>query len=1427
MEVTTMIIKFARCLAAFTIVSVCHGQSNIPPSPEKNYVRTERVLVGGITQEYQISTLPLTQKGTSYQYLDGIGRKLQEVNVKGSPMLADIIVPHAYDNTGREPIVYLPYASLPEAGGKFRSTAINAQRNFYAEPPRGVAASTIGPYTQYTFEQSPLDRVVETAKPRDDSWNSVPRKSTTYVKLNGANEVPLWKDLTSGLPQRSGFHAANTLRVKETTDEEGKIEKIYTNFRDQVVMSRVGNASGWFDTHYIYAPSGLLMKVLQPEGAARLATEFDGVTDAEKKSFMDRWMFQYQYDIEQRQVARRIPGNAEDSVGWQYTVYDRWNRVVLTQDPDQRIRNEYSFVKYDRFNRPILTGLYITNASLSSLRTSAAASVARFESEQNNSTGYTLSATFPTTISESDLTTVTYYDSYAFLSYTGWDAESNNYSFSALEGYPQGSELQTSVKGQPTGSKIRILGTTTWLNSVTHYDKNYRPVQVISENHLGGTLRTTTLFDFVGNTLKEQLYNTHANLTIQSRYLYDHAGRLTTIYHQVNSQPEILMASYKYNEVGQLTEKNIHSVDYGSTYLQSVDFRYNIKGWMTHINNASFTTDWANDDTNDKFGMELQYYVPTPMNVGTAGDIIQQKNLFDGNISAIKWKMDNQQDTPEERAYVFDYDILSRLRRAHYARNTQTWSNPSWTGDSGMFDEVISGYDKNGNIKVTDGAGNPDVAVTRYGKIQNSKGIVDQLKFGYQLNGKHSNRLIDLDDGGSNALGFTPASASITEEYQYSKSGNPTYDHNKSISNILYNHLNLVKEVQFTRPSGQIDKIEYTYDALGNKLSTMVKKNNVSVWRTDYVGEMQYDNGTLSFFSTKEGRVVRNGTSYDYEYFHKDHLGNVRMVYGLLKETLTYRASMENPAGNPAVAQKEEAAFRNISNTRYTDPSYNYTPSSEAVIGPDKSARVNGYTGYSPVGPAKVLAVSTGDKVYMETYARYSQVTGSSTVIAGTALLSAFTSPFGIISSGETATLYQSFSTSLPGVSAGMGTSSTVPKAYLVWLFFNSSNQFVNAGGQAITTAAYNDFEKLSRSFTATQNGYLYVYVANESSGNAGSSVYFDETYLVHEKNNLALQVLQATDYYPFGLSFNQYQSDRLKETSAGNYSPELRNRYLLQSQEFQKDLDLKFYQFQWRMYDPAVGRFAAIDPKATEMQPWSAYTFNYDSPLRFIDPDGQKPTPAEAARMSLHVYGESSDDILIGGWRVSQRQFGNLNDDTGLKSVVYERVVNGKVTEYTYATAGTEKNLKDVKADVTQPLGLSEQYRSAATHAKRISDLLGDIELSFTGHSLGGGEAALNALLTGRYAITFNAAGVSLLTKYQEGSWITPFKSESKIDAYIMLTDPLNLFQKNLALPSSNGNVHYLIPRSLSSIINGHSIENVLKNFDMKDSDWLIFHFK
>jgi len=106
--------------------------------------------------------------------------------------------------------------------------------------------------------------------------------------------------------------------------------------------------------------------------------------------------------------------------------------------------------------------------------------------------------------------------------------------------------------------------------------------------------------------------------------------------------------------------------------------------------------------------------------------------------------------------------------------------------------------------------------------------------------------------------------------------------------------------------------------------------------------------------------------------------------------------------------------------------------------------------------------------------------------------------------------------------------------------------------------------------------------------------------------------------------------------------------------------------------------------------------------------------------------------------------------------------------------------------------------------------------------HEYRGGEAALNALATNNNAITFNAAGISDITKSVVGGSTLVNKSESKINAVVMSTDPLNAAQKSLGLPIANGKITTILPTDLKSVVNGHSIDNVLKNYNINPNKYI-----
>ncbi len=85
--------------------------------------------------------------------------------------------------------------------------------------------------------------------------------------------------------------------------------------------------------------------------------------------------------------------------------------------------------------------------------------------------------------------------------------------------------------------------------------------------------------------------------------------------------------------------------------------------------------------------------------------------------------------------------------------------------------------------------------------------------------------------------------------------------------------------------------IEYWYDAAGNKLRKVVKESNSPAATggmqapdktTDYTSGAVYENDTLQLMGHEEGRIrpLRGGTGqltgFAFDYFLKDHLGNVR-----------------------------------------------------------------------------------------------------------------------------------------------------------------------------------------------------------------------------------------------------------------------------------------------------------------------------------------------------------------------------------------------------------------------------------------------------------------------------------------------------------------------------------------------------------------------
>ncbi len=176
---------------------------------------------------------------------------------------------------------------------------------------------------------------------------------------------------------------------------------------------------------------------------------------------------------------------------------------------------------------------------------------------------------------------------------------------------------------------------------------------------------------------------------------------------------------------------------------------------------------------------------------------------------------------------------------------------------------------------------------------------MDSLTYYYGTAGTQSNKLLSVTDGGNTSTGFIDGNRT-GDDYTYDANGSMIADKNKNISAITYNYLNLPAKV--VKTTG--DYITYTYDATGRKLRQQVfNPSAVQQKKSDYVGEYFYENDTLKFINHEEGRIVTATAAPEYQYFLKDHLGNVRMTFTTKRESDTALATLEDSTADVEASQ--------------------------------------------------------------------------------------------------------------------------------------------------------------------------------------------------------------------------------------------------------------------------------------------------------------------------------------------------------------------------------------------------------------------------------------------------------------------------------------------------------------------------------------------
>ena len=858
------------CVATLMGTGLSHAQL----THSENYVYSKTCL-----------TADCVKKAETVQYFDGLGRPKQVVNVKASPLGNDVVTHIEYDGFGRQAKDYLP---VPQQG--------SSNGAIYGSPLSTVTSTPYGSekiYSEKVLENSPLDRIqqqinVGTAwqnKPvKFDYLTNLDQEVKKFVTTTNLTNNTCILSISSDPQLTNGFYKENQLYKNKVTDEDGNITIEFKNAEGQALLVRkeLGN-NIYADTYYVYNEYNNLAFVISPEASKTFKNYNPGTTILEtNNTLLNDLCYQYRYDGRGRLVEKKLPGK-----GWEYMVYDNADRLIFTQDAVMRTPNPASakwlFTKYDKFGRVIYTGM-VAGSDRFGMQTMVGSAVITENRSttpftKNGLTIYYSNNSFPYL---GTVLSVNYYDTYP--PGTVFPPGDKILGVDILKDtFPTG--LNVSTKSLPTASFVKNIENDNWTKNYTFYDRKARPIANHSINHLGGYTKTESILDFAGVPQKTFTYHkrksTDAILQINERFVYNQYNNiLEKHYHEVvGKTPEELLTHNTYNEIGQLKTKKV------GNNIQEIDYAYNIRGWMTKINDPE-------NIGNKLFAYSIKYQDPENPTIAP------QK--FNGNIAEVDWIV---KDGMLKR-YGYQYDGLNRLINGIYQDPDAT------TPITNINNESIE-YDLNGNITRL-------YRNAKHGKFYTPIQI-DNLTYNYVNGNGNSNRLQNITDASNNSLGYPGGGQAIT----YDLNGNMTTMPDKGITQpIAYNFLNLpnlIKQNTNTttylyRADGV--KLRKTYNlvnAVGSKIITteyldgfqystpniepirkaLQEQDDVTVSATKAGNEESFlslddkaiipgnPSGeiplTLSFFPTSEGFYDYENFRYIYQY--KDHLGNVRLSF--------------------------------------------------------------------------------------------------------------------------------------------------------------------------------------------------------------------------------------------------------------------------------------------------------------------------------------------------------------------------------------------------------------------------------------------------------------------------------------------------------------------------------------------------------------------
>lgn len=891
--------------------------------------------------------------------------------------------------------------------------------------------------------------------------------------------------------------------------------------------------------------------------------------------------------------------------------YNNAQQVRFSQNAQQAAASKYSYSRYDALGRPIEVGIFQPAnlvAALNNIEVAAYPQAGSFTLNEVNRSYYEKQSIalnsalgwLPGNL-QTRIAAVAFYDTYS-----GTDA---NYSNAIFYDY----DIHGNVK--------QLLSD---YNQLVPATQRYKRMEYIYELYSGKML--------------ELRYQPEMEDQFYYRYAYDDDNRIKWVTTSADGIEWDKDASYDYYLHGPLARMEL-----GDDKVQGTDYAYTVHGWLKGVNSNTLTAtrdlgqDGASMLTNnrwmaqDAFGYSLTYFNTATeidyTSIGSTNSWLAASessflpatgtNLYNGNIrsmvTAIR-KTDNS--VLDILAKVYKYDQLQRLKEAASYMKATVASTNTWSGGASTDAwKSTYTYDLNGNI----------TAATRNGSGFNSGGsaialAMDNFTYYYETAGSNvnlptvKNRLASVvesvTDGYSGDINPGQTTAS---NYTYDASGRLIADVQEGITSITWTAVNKVAKIV----KADVE-IEFKYNPMGNRIAKIVspKVSGViqaaGVKRTFYV--LDATGNTLATYT-------RNGTSSDV----------------VLQDMELYAA--------------DRVGTQNIGKTLSTTPNFNYCSvdnRASAIIGFVNTTFSVGNSIQYKIGSFNFHTAFNWTGVPLNDANTFISLVNANTVYSGIQASMWW-------SNNATGEYFIELKYLQPGNWVGQNISVYVNGSLSVTAPRLPKRQMgygVCKGTDLVGTKRYELSNHLGNVLTVITDRKSGVDdgVYNTTTGAKTSSVVDGQT------DYYIATVVAYTDYEPFGMRLDR----RFGEISGGDY------RYGFQGQEADDEIkgEGNSYNYSYRMHDPRIGRFFAVDPLAEKYPHNSPYAFSENMVIHMVELEGLE--AAESESQSGYTY---SGKNKSGSYNVSSGE-----TPEALSQIPSESLRDPGFDEYLYEPTATSE---------------------------------------------------------------------------------------------------------------------------------------------------------